>query len=289
MRLRSLSVLFAGLLATLAAVLATSGCGSSASTIDPVAQAADTTAHAGGARVAIGGGVSLPSGAISLGGGGEINFAAGEAELTLLLGGLPSQAQSVLHTSSLQMTEVYKSTALYMTSPLFSGRLPGGASWIKLDLGRVRQALGLDPSSITSQGINPSQYLQELSASGGSRVVGHEKLRGVDTTHYAGKLDLLKAAEHQAGGNPARAREAFSKLTAAIGTTSIPVDVWVDGQNRVRKFALALTPTAQGQTFTFKLDIEYFDFGPTVAVKAPSSGEVFDVTERSLSALSGLG
>ena len=36
------------------------------------------------------------------------------------------------------MTELIKDDIVYMGSPLFEGKLPGGARWMKLDLGQGR-------------------------------------------------------------------------------------------------------------------------------------------------------
>ena len=59
--------------------------------------------------------------------------------------------------------------------PLFTGKLPGGASWIKVDLTKVEQAAGLDPSQLLQGQANPAQFLEYLKASGSSvTIVGHE-------------------------------------------------------------------------------------------------------------------
>src|SRR5689334_6226348 len=149
--------------AGLAVGLAASGCGAGA-TLDPVAHAADATTRAGGAQVSLSGGVAAPAlgFSLTLSGHGQFNFSAHEGSLALTLSGLPASAQAKLGTSSLEMNELFKAGSVYVGSPLFTGKLPGGARWVRLDLARVGGALGLDPSSLMSGSADPSQFLQYL-------------------------------------------------------------------------------------------------------------------------------
>jgi hypothetical protein len=275
--------------AGLAPVLATTGCGTSA-TLDPVAHAADATTHAGGAQVAISGSVGVPGlgFSLTLSGHGQFNFSAHEGSLTLAISGLPPSAQAKLGASSLEMNELFKSGSVYVGSPLFAGKLPGGARWVRLDLARVGGALGLDPSSVMSGSADPSQFLSYLKASGGVSPVGHDSVRGVPTTHYTGSLDLEKIAEGQPGSNRAQVRAAFQKVISQLGQKTIPVEVWIDAHQLVRKVAFALHLHPQGQALDAQFQAEYFSFGPTSSVTPPARSEVFDITQNALQGLSGL-
>jgi len=277
------------LIAGVAMLSGGSGSGSGgAGALDPVAQAAETTTHAGGAQMTLRGSVEAPGlpGAISFSGRGSFNFTAHEGSLTMTMAGFPSSVSAKLEGGTLQMTELFKASAIYIGSPLFAGRLPGGARWMRLDVARVQQAMGLDPSSLTSGGTNPAQYLQYLrDAGGGSTVVGHALVRGVPTTQYAGSLDLLKAAESQPGADRAKLRAAFQKLISATGLSSVPVEVWVDGHGLVRKIAIAISTNMAGQQIKASVVTEYHDFGPTASIAAPASSEVFDVTGQALQGL----
>ncbi len=289
--LRMHSRLPAGLIAPAAAalVLILSGCGSSAVTIDPVAEAAIATSHSGGAQLAMSAQIELGglSGPVRLTGTGNFNFAAHEGELISSLSGLPASALGVLHTSSLQFTELFAKNVIYLESPLLAGRLPGGARWMKLDLGQVVQGLGLDPQSLSSGQSNPAQDLEYLKADGGTVTrVGTETLRGAMTTHYRGTIDLAKAAEKLGSANPALLKASIEQLTAEMGTKKIPVEVWVDSRDRVRRMTLAVGETSSGEHVGVSIMLELFNFGATPAVNVPSGSEVFDVTQSSLAGLS---
>ncbi len=278
--------------AVVALVLASGGSGSSnVAKVAPrtFAEAADVTTQAGGAQVAITGTVNAPdlSTPLTLSGTGHVNFDPSEAQLTFTMSGFPATVQAEIPGGTLTMNEIYKSATLYMESSLFAGRLPGGARWIKLDLASVSEAMGLDPSSLTGSGANPAQYLSYLKdGAGTATVVGHEAVRGVPTTHYEGELNLLKAAEAQPGTNRAQARAALRKLVAETGQNSLPVEVWLDTQGRVRRLSLTLAAAAGGHNVQTTMQSEYFDFGATASVSPPAEVEVYDATETALQGLS---
>jgi hypothetical protein len=286
----SFSALIA-ILPALAAAALSSGCGSSASAVDPVAQAAQVTSHAGGASLAISGTVSAPGlGApVTISGGGRFNFATEEGIMTLAVGGLPASAAATIPGGSIQLQELLKSGEVYISSPLLAGRLPGGARWLAVDLSKAAGAAGLDPSSIAGEGIDPGQYLQYLQAHGGtSTAVGHDLIRGVQSTHYHVQVDLLAAAEAHAGGDRAQIRAAIGQLTAKLGRRTLPLDVWIDRGGLVRRIAISLDGLG-GTGAGIDLALEFFAFGPTAAVTAPASSEVLEMNGQALSGLSGAG
>jgi hypothetical protein len=64
------------------------------------------------------------------------------------------------------------------------------------------------------------------------------------------------------------------------------VEVWVDGAGRVRKEALTLTVGGTGDGAAAKMAIEFFKFGVTPSITAPSGSEVYDLTQQALQGLS---
>ena len=114
--------------------------------------------------------------------------------------------------------------------------------------------------------------------------VGTEDVRGSATTHYRAVVDLNKAADQSP-----TARDAIKSTVKLLGSSSMPVDVWVDAQGRVRRMkyvvdlskskVTASTASVPGSvTFT----LELFDFGVPVQAVVPPADQVVD-----LSALSG--
>ena len=170
--------------------------------------------------------------------------------------------------------------------PALAAALPSGKSWVKVDLAKAGQSVGVGATGIgQAQAGDPSQTLDYLRGTS-DRVtrVGTEDLRGTQTTHYRAVVDLNKAAERSPTG-----REQIKSTIKLLGTSTQPLDVWIDAQGRVRRMkyavdlskskATASTSAAPGSA-TFTLDL--FDFGVPVQATVPPPDQVAD-----LSALTG--
>ena len=286
MRLRSAAGPLAPIAVAFALVLSISGCGSSGvAALDPVARAAHMRGRIGGARIAITAQVEAAalSTPFTMSGGGFFNYRTREGVLSLQMSGLPGAAATTLPPGPLQMEEIFKSSTIYVGSTLFAGKLPGGARWMKLDLSRYGQALGLNLEQLAGGQSNPAQFLEYLKAGGGVvTVAGHELVRGVETTRYRGAIDLQRAAEVVPSSDRGRLRASLAQLAAQTGVSSLPVEVWVDAGGLVRRMSLALSIPASGESVQLHMRIELFAFGATPAVTAPQQSEVFDATQTAL-------
>jgi hypothetical protein len=267
--------------------IAAGGCGSSAA-LDPVAQAAEATKQAGGVHMAIKGSVTLPSsvgaGPISIDGDGFYNYKSKEGSFTLAMSGLPAIAQ--VSAGSMKIDSRIKGTTAYVGTDLFAGKLPGGARWAKLDLAKFGAGYGLSAQQLTGGQSNPAQLLEFLKGSkGGVQKIGPDQVRGVPTTRYRGAIDLAKFVDQVPDQFRSQARSMVEQLTQKTGVSSFPVEVWVDAQNRVRRFDMSLTLSESGQGLTVAMQVEMFDYGQTPAVEAPAAGETYDLTQAALSRL----
>jgi hypothetical protein len=284
MRARPLTALLAALaaLGAVAVALAGSGCGSSGSSLDPVAQAAETTTHAAGFHMEFTAHVTVPGlpSPLALRGTGFFNPGSHEGSLTMDVSGVPLATAG----GSLSMQELFKSTTVYIGSSLFAGKLPGGARWMKVDLARAGQALGINVQSLTSGGTNPAQFLEFLKGSAGNVTrVGQETVRGVPTTRYRATVDLGKVADAAPSAERNAVRQALSKLTAQTGLHTLPIEVWVDAHNMARRIALTMSLTALGQSIQVAFSLDLFDFGATPAVQVPAASETYEPNTASLS------
>jgi hypothetical protein len=274
MRLRALIAAGLGALVVAGGV---SGCGGSAVILGPLAQAADVTAKVGGAHMQVSAQVEaagLPQ-ALSMSGGGYFNFANHEGTFSFQLAGLPASAGG---GSEATIQEILKGSDMYVGSSLFAGKLPDGAQWMKLDIAHLAQAAGLNPSQLIDGESNPAEFLTYLKQTGATlATVGSQRVRGVPTTHYTATIDLAKALAAE-GADSGAAQKAITQL----GVSELPVDVWVDSHDLVRRLQI----TVGAATVHMRMNLELFDFGATPAVSAPPASETFEATS---SALSGLG
>ena len=148
------------------------------------------------------------------------------------------------------------------------------------------QAAKFDPIALTQDIAILEELRRNLRATGaGVTSIGRDRVRGVATTRYKGAIDLHKVADVLPSGNRDQLRAALDKVIAQTGTSSIPVEVWIDDHHVVRKMTLGFSLANSGQGLSVHMTIELFGFGPTPSVSAPASGEVFDATHVALSGL----
>jgi LppX_LprAFG lipoprotein len=194
--------------------------------------------------------------AVWMSGSGDFTNNPNQGSLTMRLQGAQVDAT---------MRVVLRGTTMYMTSNLFAGRLPNGASWLSIDLGKEGKALGVDISALSSQA--PASALEQLKASGRVTEVGQQTLAGVPTTHYtatidSGQLDKLDKELH-------------------YDVSYAPVDVWIDGRGLVRRMhfvTVAAAHDAVPETVT-DMTLDLSRYGEPVSVAVPGAAETFDTTE----------
>jgi hypothetical protein len=293
MKLLRARKLLPAIAASIAVGVSAGGCGGpAATTIDPVAQAAEVTSHVSGAHMALSAQLTTPVLAqpFTITGEGYFNSSRLEGKFNFQASGLPASATAQLPAGGLHVEALFKFPAIYVGSSVFAapalqGKLHG-ARWIKLDLGRFSQALGVNLLQLSGAQSSPAQFLRYLKAVGGTpERVGSALVRGVQTAHYRATIDLHKLPDVLPPALASRLRAQIGKLIAQTGTSKIPIDVWVDGQHLLRRLAFELSLSASEQRAQMKLSLELFDYGPTPPVLPPPASEVFDATQLTLGAL----
>jgi hypothetical protein len=261
-------------LACCAAVLA--GCGIS-KTIDPVAAAATKTEDAGGVKVHMTMQVTDPAtGPVTITADGVTDDT--QADMTMDFSQVPGASQAFAGDSSMEMRflEEGGDPVLYMHVPFLASKLPGGQTWVRMDLEQAGKSMGIDFSQLMSgANENPGQTLDMLRASGDVTEVGTEDLDGVSTTHYTATIDLTKEADRLGSGGQAMVQ----RLIAMGAPSTIPVDVWVSDDGYVRRMTMDESMVQQGRATDMKLTLDMSDYGTTVNVTAPPSDETYDITD----------
>jgi hypothetical protein len=268
------------------AALALAGCGQASSThssshsLSPVKNlvltaAATHTRHAGSARVAMDMTMSTEQGTITMHGTGQFRLhspAAGTMHLSMTV---PTAGTTI------GMDERILGTTIYMRSPVLSQSIPDSRPWLKLDLERIGKQQGIDFAALMDPGnSDPTQVLTYLDATSDTVVnLGHATVDGVATTRYHADIDLSKAMRVMVARSPAGQRKAvrstYRTLLQESGTTSYPVDVWVDAGGYVRQMHMSVPmPVAQSSMdMTMKLS----HFGAPVHITPPPASQVTDL------------
>jgi hypothetical protein len=258
-------------------------------------QAAQKTTAAGTAKVAMTFALTgVPGlGDTTLGIDGAVDSTTGRASFTLdlskLTAALPASQQAglgaVLGNGNVQIITDGGDVYLQLDSLATLLGATTGQTWIKVPVGSgAASAVGAPLGDGT-------EILKLLDQAGGVQTVGTEQVRGVDTTHYQGTLDLASALAEVSADQRAKAESELGKVGIDPSMATVPVDVWIDGDGLVRRVQVGVqglhtttssTPAgAVGGTLT----MEFYDFGQPVNITVPSPDQVFQVDPSMLGSL----
>jgi hypothetical protein len=175
---------------------------------------------------------------------------------------------------------ILNGNTVYMRIPILKQLNPSLKPWLKLDVGQGGRTQQLDFGSFLqfSQGGDPTQALEYLRAAGKVKKEGGADVRGVATTHYKVSVDLRKVADKAAASRRDELRKNVNRLIALTGSSTIPIEVWIDKQGYVRKEMYTEKVKLQGQKAAVEASVEMFDFGTPVVAPVPSAAEVTDLT-----------
>lgn len=164
--------------------------------------------------------------------------------------------------------------------------LAGGRPWVEADVptieGLAGQQLGLPGFG---GGLDFRGVLDWLrGVSGPVTTDGTSTVHGDVTTHYHADVDLTKAATDA----PAASRAKLQQAAQAAGQT-IPVDVWIDNQGRLRRLKASVDLSklqardgvTVNHTGTIVTTLELWNFGTPVNVTPPPADQVSPLGEIS--------
>ncbi|HUR17957.1 MAG TPA: hypothetical protein VMZ51_03350 [Acidimicrobiales bacterium] len=270
------------LLPVIVAVLALFGsgaCGDAEKTPQQVVAAAPAeTVEARTSKVALN--VSVEGGAESVDfkGEGVFDFKSQRGKLVLDLSSLGIAGAS----GSTEI--VFNENVVFMKLPFDLPRLKE-KPWVKIDLSKLDQLSGIDVSQLRQiQSNDPTAALNYLrGVTDHIQVLGHEDVRGADTTHYKALIDLQKAS----GEVPAQFQDDIAQLIKQLGSETIDSDIWLDSEGRLRKLRYKVDLAkvdlpkegAAAPTGTLTATFELFDFGTDAAVADPPEDQVTDFQE----------
>jgi hypothetical protein len=88
----------------------------------------------------------------------------------------------------------------------------------------------------------------------------------VATTRYRGTL-------------PVSEKEVFG---VEVQLSPPQVEVWIDAQGRVRRMAVIISGSVEGEegSTTIDMAMDFLDFGPVAKIDLPAQDEIYDATGR---------
>jgi hypothetical protein len=239
-------------IAAVIVVVAQGGSGGS-SPLNAIAKAAEVTQREPGGRATIDAKIGVSTSPEELTETGTLSFddhGGAQGELTVKAAGEEIPVKTV----------VVGGTKSFTTSPLLESKL-GGKKWLEIDLAEANPEL----TSQSSADSSPQEGLKVLEKLIGAEEVGKEEIEGEPTTHYRGTIDSSKKV-----------------FGVNIHLKEPKLDVWIDGQNRVRRVELDYSGSVGKSpiTTTTAMKIDYVEFGRVPKIEAPHPSEVFDGTEK---------
>jgi hypothetical protein len=253
------------------------GCaGGDALALDPVAQAANTTAKTTSSRFDFRASMNAGSaGSFSFNGNGVFDGKNRSGWMNMHFA-MPPAVQLQLGSTDPSMEMIFDGShglVMYMRSQLFDKMVPTG-KWVKMDLEKIAKKEGVDLGAIMNANqADPSQSLSMLMASSNARVTGSERIRGVQTMHYAFNIDFAKLAHDN---------KAFKQLQEATGSVSAPAEAWIDAKGRVRRLVVTMSLGGQLATpMTMTMTEDLYDFGVQTNITRPADDLVVDLSSLS--------
>ncbi|MGA5444425.1 hypothetical protein ACPCKW_33700 [Streptomyces griseoincarnatus] len=174
--------------------------------------------------------------------------------------------------------------AMYMDMGAEQAAQMDGKRWMKMDFKALADATG-DPEvqkrmtgGLENMNQDPAQQLAMLLGSPSLKHVGPDKVDGVETQHYKGRLtveEMLDTNKALDGLFTKAEREQLVTNMKKTGLKGYDTEVWVNEDNYPAKMVIGMT-MAEG---TMKMTAHYSDYGAKAEVKAPAAGETFDFME----------
>lgn len=274
-------------LAVLAALPAVAGCGSEDLPSVSVAEATQATRDADTARMTFRvrmEGMGLPQ-PLTLNAEGVAATGAPRMDLTFDFGPLLEQFGGEGDGKTRMLLDGRRA---YVDPPQIDQlELPGGATWVTVDLMKVVRALGVDPDGLGEVfHLSPQQQLEALEAAGSMKKVGEEELDGVRTTRLRGTITLRDYAENLPPERRRQLETAIRQLAKIAGEEPkyldepTPTEMWVDEDAHIRKMIQKSTVPAQRGVPAGSAEVitEFDDFGTPLELDLPEGDEVWDAT-----------
>jgi hypothetical protein len=170
--------------------------------------------------------------------------------------------------------------------PADRSQVPGNKAWESVDLNQVDEAaVGKSFSQLSSvNSDDPTQALSNLSeVSDNVTKDGASTVDGTATTEYGATVDLTKAAAEVKSKDGAKAALALTQEARNLGTTTLPVNVWVEANGLVKQVSEEIPIPAASTGATdgsgkAALTMTFSDFGTPAPLTPPPSTQVADIT-----------
>ncbi|MFF6993843.1 hypothetical protein ACFY93_02585 [Streptomyces sp. NPDC008313] len=182
-------------------------------------------------------------------------------------------ADTMRQTGSTSMEARYLPDAYFAHMGDKFAEQAGGKHWIRYGYDDLADIAGGSGAYMKDQMQNstPNQSVKLLLASGDVKKVGEEKVRGQNTTHYSGTVNVADLADRTSSLSASQLADLKKQLQTA-GITTETVDLWVNDENLLVKKAEKGEMTSGEMSST----AYYSDYGVKVSAEEPPAGDTAD-------------
>ncbi|MFK4067515.1 hypothetical protein [Streptomyces sp. NPDC029674] len=182
-----------------------------------------------------------------------------------------SQAQQMRQLGQTQLDYRYLKNGFYANmGDKFAAQAGGGKHWLEYDYDTLAEMSGAAGQAFQDQMQNstPNQSVKMLLASGDVKRVGEEKVRGTQTTHYSGKVDMADFTARSADLDKDQLSE-LEKQFEQAGISTETIDIWVNEDDLLVK-KIEKADTKNGP---FEQTAYYSDYGTPLSVEKPPASD----------------
>lgn len=186
-------------------------------------------------------------------------------------GGTMADQMRALGTTSMEAR--YLPDAYYARMGDKFAEQAGGKHWIRYAYDDLADLAGGSGAYLKDQMQNttPNQSVKLLLASGDVKKVGTETVRGQQTTHYSGTVDVADLASKNSNLTESQLADLKKQLTQA-GVSTEQVDIWVnDDDLLVKKVEKGELATGEMSSTAY-----YSDYGVKVSAEEPPASDTAD-------------
>jgi len=184
-----------------------------------------------------------------------------------------TMADTMRQTGSTSMQARYLPDAYFAKMSDKFAEQTGGKHWIRYGYDDLAKLGGSSGAYLKDQMQNttPNQSVKLLLASGDVKKVGEDSVRGEQTTHYSGTVNVADLATKSSNLSASQLADLKKQLTAA-GVSTEKVDIWVNGDN------LLVKKVEKGElsSGTMSSTAYYSDYGVKVSATEPPASDTAD-------------
>ena len=188
----------------------------------------------------------------------------------------------------------YVDGVTYLNWAIFGLMLGAETPWIAIEDESSENAFDSVSGFGGGQFTSPESAVAFLNDVWGVEDLGRESVRGVETTHYRGVIDVEVLMDELSPDDVATLEADLNGTSLSDVFGDFPVEAWIDDDDIMRRVVIGMDfsdfgsagAAAASTVGSMTMSYEYFNIGSAVSIVAPPASEVTVVNETFLEGFS---